>query len=45
MGPSDSNGGVWALDILRDAAIELKAAEKRRKSTEAQRDLIAKKER
>ena len=29
-------GGIWALDLLRDASLELKAAERRKKVIEAQ---------
>ena len=38
----DETGGVWALDLLRDAQLELSSAEKRKRVTQAQRDLIAK---
>ena len=38
----DETGGVWALDLLRDAKLELSSAEKRKRVTQAQRDLIAK---
>lgn len=41
-GMEESTGGVWALDILRDAALELRVAERRRRVTEAQKDLVAK---
>jgi len=41
-GDNDDNSGKWALDLLRDAALEVKVAEKRKRITEAQRDLIAK---
>ena len=34
--------GMWSLDLLRDAALELKQAEKRKRVTEAQKDLVAK---
>lgn len=37
-----SGNGIWVLDLLRDAALEVKAAEKRRAVTEAQKDLIDK---
>lgn len=35
-------GGIWALDVLRDAALELKNAEGRKRVVEAKKDLIAK---
>lgn len=35
-------GGIWAVDRLRDAAIELKKAESKKRVVEAQRDMIAK---
>eukprot|EP00956_Cyclotella_meneghiniana_P035357 scaffold114268_cov37-Cyclotella_meneghiniana.AAC.7 len=35
-------GGIWALDVLRDAALELKNAESRKRVVEAKKDLIAK---
>lgn len=41
-GEEDETGGLWALDLLRDAALELKAAEGRKRVVEAQKDLVAK---
>lgn len=41
-GVEESNEDVWALDLLRDAALELRIAERRRRVTEAQKDLVAK---
>lgn len=41
-GDDEETGGVWALDLLRDAAVELRTAESRKRVTEAQKDLIAK---
>ncbi len=41
-GDDEETGGKWALDLLRDAALELKQAEKRKRVTEAQKELIAK---
>ena len=38
----DEYGGIWALDLIRDAALELKDAESRKRVTEAQKDLVAK---
>lgn len=43
-GDDEVNGGAFALDLLRDAALELKGAEKRKRVTEAQRDLVAKRD-
>jgi hypothetical protein len=42
IGEEDETGGLWALDLLRDAALELKAAEGRKRVVEAQKDLVAK---
>ena len=41
-GEDEETGGMWTLDLLRDAALELKHAEKRKRVTEAQKELIAK---
>ena len=41
-GHDEETDGVWALDLLRDANLELSSAEKRKRVTQAQRDLIAK---
>jgi hypothetical protein len=41
-GDDEDTGGKWTLDLLRDAALELKHAEKRKRVTEAQKELIAK---
>ena len=41
LGESEEEG-VWALDLLRDAAVELKTAEKRKRVIEAQKDLVIK---
>lgn len=41
-GDDDETGGMWALDLLRDAALELKQAEKRKRVIEAQKELITK---
>ena len=41
-GDDEKNGGVWALDLIRDASLELKNAEGRKRVTEAQKDLVAK---
>ena len=41
-GENEEDDGMWTLDLLRDAALELKQAEKRKKVTEAKKDLVAK---
>ena len=41
-GPDDETGGVWAVDLLRDAALELEKAKQNKKVFDAQRDLVAK---
>lgn len=41
-GEDEETGGMWTLDLLRDAQVELKQAEKRKRVIEAQKDLIAK---
>ena len=41
-GHDEESDGIWALDLLRDAALELKSAERRKRVTMAQKDLIAK---
>ena len=41
-GPDDETGGTWALDLLRDAALELENAKQNKKLIDAQKDLIAK---
>ncbi len=41
-GDDEDSGGIWALDLMRDCALELKAAEKKKRVTEAKKDLIAK---
>jgi hypothetical protein len=41
-GVDEVNGSVWALDLVRDASLELKNAESRKRVTEAQKDLVAK---
>jgi hypothetical protein len=40
MGQDDKTSGVWTLDILRDASLELRSAEKRRKVTEVKKELV-----
>jgi len=39
-GHNSKTGGIWALDALRDASLELRAAEKRRKLTDAKKELV-----
>mmetsp|Transcript_27717 Transcript_27717/g.31999 ORF Transcript_27717/g.31999 Transcript_27717/m.31999 type:complete len:1553 (+) Transcript_27717:169-4827(+) len=41
-GFDDATNGIWAIDLLRDAALELKAVEKQRRVTDARKDLVAK---
>lgn len=41
-GENEEEDGMWTLDLVRDAALELKQAEKRKKVTEAKKDLVAK---
>lgn len=41
-GDDEENGGVWTLGLIRDASLELKNAEARKRVTEAQKDLVAK---
>ncbi len=45
MGQDDKTGGIWTLDILRDASLELRSAEKRRKVTEAKKELVERRNR
>lgn len=44
-GPDDETGGVWAVDLMRDAALELENAKQNKRVSDAQKDLIAKKNR
>jgi hypothetical protein len=37
-----TGGGIWTVDLLRDAALELKSAERRKRVIEAKKDLVAK---
>ncbi|GAX22610.1 hypothetical protein FisN_14Hh243 [Fistulifera solaris] len=41
-GPDDETGGIWAVDIMRDAALELDKAKQNKRVFDAQKDLIAK---
>jgi len=41
-GDDEETGGMWTLDLLRDAALELKQAEKRKRVTEAQKEMVGK---
>jgi hypothetical protein len=41
-GSDESTGGVWTIDLLRDAALELRLAERRKRVIEARKDLVAK---
>jgi hypothetical protein len=41
-GHDESTDGVWTIDLLRDAALELRSAERRKRVIEAKKDLVAK---
>lgn len=41
-GVDDETGGLWAVDVMRDAAIELENAKQNKRLLDAQRDLVAK---
>ena len=41
-GPDDETGGLWTVDLLRDAALELENAKQNKRVLDAQRDLVAK---
>lgn len=43
-GENQKDGGVWVLDLIRDASLELKIAESRKRVNDAQKDLIAKRD-
>jgi DDT domain/Williams-Beuren syndrome DDT (WSD), D-TOX E motif/WSTF, HB1, Itc1p, MBD9 motif 1 len=42
VGSDDETGGVWALDLMRDAALELEKAKQNKRVLDAQKDLVAK---
>ena len=42
VGSNDDTGGVWALDLMRDAALELEKAKQNKRVLDAQKDLVAK---
>lgn len=44
-GSDDETGGVWAVDLMRDAALELDSAKQNKRVADAQRDLVAKRNR
>lgn len=44
-GVDEETGGVWAVDLLRDAALELEKAKQNKKVADARKDLIAKRNR
>jgi hypothetical protein len=44
-GADEETGGVWAVDLLRDAALELEKAKQNKKVADAQKDLVAKRNR
>lgn len=41
-GPDDETGGIWAVDLVRDAALELDRAKQNKRVVDARKDLIAK---
>jgi hypothetical protein len=41
-GPDDETGGIWAVDKIRDAALELETAKQSKRLLDAQKDLLAK---
>lgn len=44
-GDDETTGGVWAHELLRDAALELENAKQNKRVADAQRDLVAKRNR
>jgi hypothetical protein len=44
-GPDDETGGSWAVDMMRDAALELEKAKQNKRVFDAQKDLVAKRNR
>jgi len=42
VGTDDETGGVWAVDLVRDAALELENAKQNKRVLDAQKDLVAK---
>ena len=43
-GVDEDTGGMWTIDLLRDATLELKQAEKRKRATDAQKELLTKRD-
>ena len=41
-GEDESTGGMWALDLMRDAALELENAKQHKRVTDARKELVAK---
>jgi hypothetical protein len=41
-GPDDETGGIWAVGLMRDAAVELDNAKQNKRVADAQKDLVAK---
>jgi Williams-Beuren syndrome DDT (WSD), D-TOX E motif len=41
-GEDETSGGVWVLDLMRDAVLELENAKKHKRVADAQKDLVAK---
>ena len=44
-GPDDETGGAWAVDLMRDAALELERAKQNKRVFDARKDLVAKRNR
>lgn len=44
-GEDETSGGVWALDLMRDAALELDKAKQQKRVADARKDLVAKRNR
>lgn len=42
IGTDDETGGVWAIDLMRDAALEFEKAKQNKRVLDAQKDLVAK---
>lgn len=41
-GPDEETGGIWAVELLRDASLELENAKQNKKVVDAQKDLVTK---
>lgn len=42
VGTDDETGGIWTVDLVRDAALELEKAKQNKRVLDAQKDLVAK---